>query len=151
MIININLSNHTQRGGLAHGEARLINNMTDINNTQDCEIVRWSLILRSIENAAMRYPMPLIELPKEPTYNHTWDRYRYRVNDILNDRSSINDESGLFVFDSYKEEREEYDRKLEEYAKAIRTKDLFVVQKIEKTHFEVSLDMGEVEESIESE
>lgn len=53
------------------------------------------------------------------------------------------------MFDPYKEEREEYDRKLEEYAKIVRTKDHFVVRQIEKTHFEVSVDMGEVHDPVE--
>lgn len=97
----------------------------------------------------MRYPMPLIELPKEPTYNYTWDTYRYHTSDFLDGVSSLNDESGSFIFDPYKKEREDYDRKLEEYARAIRTKDHFVVQRIEKIHFEISLDMGEVEKPIE--
>lgn len=97
----------------------------------------------------MRYPMPLIELPKEPSYNYTWNRYRHRISDFLDGRSSLNDEFGLSNFDPYKKEREEYDRQLEEYAKAIRTRDHFVVQTIEKTHFEISLDIGEVENPIE--
>ncbi|PWN36485.1 uncharacterized protein FA14DRAFT_175798 [Meira miltonrushii] len=58
-------------GHIAYGDARLINNMTNMGNPVHCEIARWSLVLRSTEGAAMRYPLPSIELPKEPMWNRT--------------------------------------------------------------------------------
>lgn len=137
-VLALILSYHS--ASVAEGDARLVNNLTSVEEN-DCRVASWSLGLRHRERVALKYPLPDVELPAEPMYNYTWDDYRWS----LQDEQTI----GETVFDSHEQERKGYDRKLEEYAAAMRSNEHWVIVEEERTTFDIVADMGAVEEDRE--
>lgn len=140
-VVALILSYHS--ASVAEGDARLVNNLTSVEEDDDCRVASWSLGLRHRERVALKYPLPDVELPAEPKYNSSWDSFRRRIRNV-----TFIEET---VFDPHEEERKEYDRKLEEYAAAMRSHEHWVIVEEERTTFDIMADMGAVEELREGE
>lgn len=127
---------------LTEGEAFLVNNLTKVAHSE-CGIQRWSLVLRHRQRFALRYLNKDLHLPERPRYNYTWDTYRQTLQDQAF-YGMFNQPAQSSSRDLYEKEREEYDRKLEAYAAAVRNGAQWTELVQEKVLWQTETDMGEM-------
>ena len=141
---------------IVEGDVRLLNNLTSLSDTAltACQIVDWSLVLRYRERAAMSIPLANVQLPEKPRYNYTWNsrvgRRQFKVDNIF---SGGEDMASLFgnATDPYAAEKEDYNRRLEEYALLLSSADKWIIQEEEVTFFETALSVNTTMETVEGE